>query len=54
MFVGEISICKGISQHQEEKGDWKSLETPINGESRDLNLHDYLTLLSCAFSGHLP
>ena len=32
----------------------KSLETVINGEVNDLSLHNNLTLVYCAFPGHLP
>ena len=38
------------SQYQEEKEDSKSLETLNNGEGMDLNLHDNLTLVFCAFA----
>ena len=38
------------SLYQEEKDNSKSLETVNNGGSMDLNLHDNLTLVYCAFA----
>lgn len=34
---------------QEEKGDSKSLETLVYRENMDLNVHNDLTLIYCAF-----
>lgn len=42
------------TQYQEEKDDSKSLETLINAEGKDLNLHNNHTLVYCAFPGNLP
>ena len=39
------------SQYQEEKEDSKSLETLNNVEGKDLNLHNNLTTVYCAFPG---
>ena len=37
--------------HQEENDDFKSQENLVNGESRDINLHN-LVLAYITFSGH--
>ena len=37
------------SPFQEEKNDFKSLETLINGKGKDPNLHNGLTLVYCLF-----
>ena len=43
-FTREISIWKGVcSQHQEDKGDTKSQDILIKGDT-NLNLHNNLTL----------
>lgn len=47
-------VNKGnLHLHQEDGDDSKSLETVINGDGRDLNLHYNLTRVYCAFPGNL-
>ena len=51
-FIRKLSICKGVSLTVPERGG--SLETLISGEGTDLNLHNNLTLVYCAFPGNFP
>ena len=48
------SIRVSSSLYQEEKDDSQSLKTLNKGQGNGLNLHNNLTLIHCAFSGHLP
>ena len=48
------SVQVSPSLYQEEGGMILSLETLINAEGKDLNLHSNLILVYCAFSGNLP
>ena len=54
-FIREISIGRGVSLLcTRKKNDSKSLEMLINGEDKDLNLYNNLTLVCCALPGNLP
>lgn len=54
MYKGKILICKGVSFSTRRKEvTLNILETVINGESRDFNLHNNLILDYYAFPGNL-
>lgn len=48
-----MSTCTGVYLSIPEEKDCESLEIFINGEDRDLDLHNNLTLVHCVFSRSL-